>query len=385
MNALKEKRIGIDARLFSYEARGIGRYAYELLKELASGNSSLKFVVFLNAKAYDSWDPKNSNIEKVKADVPFYGIEEQILFPRLLNSYNLDIMHFLHFNVPILYRKPFIVTIHDLLLNRYPKSNASTRNRITFFAKYFGYRAVLKSALKRASFIIAVSNFTKRELLNLYSFVPESKIRVIYEGTSFIDSANLFVAQSSQNRYILYVGAAYPHKNLLKTITTLAPYLQENSLTFKLVGREDYFYRRLKSFIKDKVYGKNIEFLGEVDDLMLKELYKNAEFFIMPSLYEGFGLPPLEAMTLGCPVVARRSGSLPEILDNAALFYDSEENLIKAIDGVLKNNTIRNDLIHLGKERVNFFSWKKMAEEIKILYNECDANHGKNEKSKESG
>lgn len=170
-------RIGIDARFFGAKDKGFGRYTENLVKNLeiiSSPNSGDEFFVFLKKARWDDYQPKSPNFHKVLADYRWYGLKEQILFPIKLGKYKLDFVHFTHFNVPILYRKKFIVTIHDLILRYFP-----TRKGIKFLA----YRLVFKHAVSHAEKIIAVSNYTKQDILRHYR-VSENKIQVIYEGFS---------------------------------------------------------------------------------------------------------------------------------------------------------------------------------------------------------
>jgi glycosyltransferase involved in cell wall biosynthesis len=168
-------RIGIDARFFGPKAKGFGRYAENLIKELERiSNQEMDFFVFLRKDSFDEYKPQNKNFHKILADYRWYGVKEQILFPLQLKKYNLDLMHFTHFNVPILYRRKFVVTIHDLTLRYFP-----TRRGIKFWA----YKMVFKYAINNSEKIIAISNYTKQDILKHY-WVNENKIDVIYEGVS---------------------------------------------------------------------------------------------------------------------------------------------------------------------------------------------------------
>ena len=167
-------RIGIDARFFGPEDKGFGRYTENLIKEMEkiSGNE-MEVFIFLRKNRWNDYEPKASNFHKILADYKWYGPKEQILFPLQLRKYNLDLMHFTHFNVPILYRKKFMVTIHDLTLRHFPKN----------MFKMPVYFLVFNHAIKNSEKIIAISQFTKQDILKHYA-VDENKIKVIYEGVS---------------------------------------------------------------------------------------------------------------------------------------------------------------------------------------------------------
>ena len=167
-------RIGIDARFFGPKDKGFGRYTENLIKEMEkiSGNE-MEVFVFLRKDSFNEYNPQNKNFHKILADYKWYGFKEQILFPLQLRKYNLDLMHFTHFNVPVLYRKKFIVTIHDLTLRYFPKN----------MLKMPVYFLVFNHAIKNSEKIIAISEHTKNDILKHYQ-INSDKIKVIYEGIS---------------------------------------------------------------------------------------------------------------------------------------------------------------------------------------------------------
>jgi glycosyltransferase involved in cell wall biosynthesis len=178
-------RIGIDARFFGPKDKGFGRYTENLIKSLedlntnhntnSSESNANEFFIFLRKDSFNEYNPSNRNFHKILADYKWYGIKEQILFPLQLKKHKLDLMHFTHFNVPILYRRKFIVTIHDLILRYFP-----IRKGIKFWA----YKMVFKHAIINSEKVIAISEYTKKDILKFYPAVNESKIEVIYEGIS---------------------------------------------------------------------------------------------------------------------------------------------------------------------------------------------------------
>ena len=168
-------RIGIDARFFGPKDKGFGRYTENLIKELEkNSDNGMEFFIFLRKDSFGEYKPQNKSFHKILADYRWYGLKEQILFPLQLKKYKLDLMHFTHFNVPILYRGKFVVTIHDLTLRYFP-----TRRGIKFWA----YKLVFGYAIQNSEKIIAISEYTKQDILKHYS-IDENKINVIYEGVS---------------------------------------------------------------------------------------------------------------------------------------------------------------------------------------------------------
>jgi glycosyltransferase involved in cell wall biosynthesis len=365
-------RIGIDARFYGPVGKGLGRYTEKLVGYLERvADPDDEFFVFLRKENFDVYVPGNPRFRKVLADYPWYSISEQIFFPFLLRKYRLDVMHFPHFNVPILYERPFVVTIHDLILLRFPTVRNTTRSRLTYKMKYLAYRLVIATAIRRAKVILTVSRFTERDILTAFP-TAVGKTVVTYEGCDFETesdvrgNSDISVGHGILAPYFLYVGNAYPHKNLAAFIP-LAARFQE--VMFVLVGKEDHFYERLQD--ESTLAGmQNIVFTGFVPDHELGELYRDATGYVFPSLYEGFGLPPLEAMRFGIPVIAAKRGSLPEILGDAALYFDPDDpdDLAEKVGNVLGDASLVVRLSRAGKERASMFQWDETVERTYDTY-----------------
>jgi len=381
-------RIGIDARFYGSVGKGLGRYTEKLIEHLEVLDTDNDYVVFLRRENFDEYVPKNVRFKKALAQYAWYGFSEQLFFPFRLLLLRLDLVHFPHFNVPVLYPKKFIVTIHDLILLHYPTRENSTRVAFLYWLKFAAYRFVIASAIRRAEHIIAVSHFTKRDILDRYP-AARGKITVTYEAADpvcqllplerahrllgrlgllrgSLSDARSPLARDILKPYLLYVGNAYPHKNL-EAFLRVAPLFP--AYQFVLVGKEDYFYRRLKKTVEEQEF-KNVVFAGFVDDRELGTLYRFARCYVFPSLYEGFGLPPLEAMVHGLPVLSSRSGSLPEILGDAARYFDPETpgSFESELREMLGSETVRQELILCGYRQAARFSWEQMALETQKLY-----------------
>jgi glycosyltransferase involved in cell wall biosynthesis len=351
-------RIGIDARFFGPKDKGPGRYTENLIRNLEKLDIKNQYFIFLRKDNFDEYQPQNPNFKKVLANYKWYGWKEQLFFPFKLKKYKLDLMHFTHFNAPIFYRGKFIITIHDLILRHFPTSRKNLRNFLFYPFKQLMYRLAFGQVVKRAKKIIAVSRYTKKDILKYYNINPE-KIEVIYEG--------VFQHKDVRNpqKYILYVGNVYPHKNLENLILAFRKIKQDNfNLQLVLVGGNDYFYKKLKKNNDDVI------FTGFIKDEDLNILYNNAALYVFPSLYEGFGLPPLEAMARGLAVVSSNATCLPEILGDAALYFNplDIDDIAEKIKKVLADNNLREQLIQKGFAQVKKYSWKKMAEETLKLY-----------------
>lgn len=363
-------RIGIDARFYGTLGKGLGRYTEKLIKELEKNESQDEFVIFLRKGNYDEYIPSSSRFTKVLADFPWYGWREQVFFPKLLFRYELDLMHFPHFNVPLLYRRPLVVTIHDLILLHYPTVKASELSPFLYWIKYLVYRFVIGSAVRRAKTIFTVSRFTEKDLITAYPRVAH-KICMTYEAA---DTVCPLISREEEREslkslglqlhgegkpYVLYVGNAYPHKNLglLLRVAKLLP-----QKLFVCVGKEDYFYAELKEEARS-LHLENVLFVGFVPDRLLPTLYREAESYFFPSLYEGFGLPALEALAFGTPVVLARAGALPEVVGDAGVFFNPKnlEEAKNKIELIGENEALRQRVKILGYKRVMQFSWASMA------------------------
>jgi glycosyltransferase involved in cell wall biosynthesis len=363
-------RIGIDARLYGVSDRGIGRYTEKLIEYLEKIDFENEYFIFLRQEGFNQYQPKNKNFHKILANYRAYSFKEQIIFPFHLYKYKLDLVHFTHFNVPIFYLKPFIVTIHDLIISKFPDSRATTLPYFLYKIKLIGYKIVLKNAVKFAKKIIAVSEATKKDIVKILKIEPE-KIAVIYEGVDLLKTFNSQcpISKKIENPYILYVGAAYPHKNLERLIEAFKK-LNQPSLKLVLVGRKDFFYQRLKEYVKKIGLEDKIIFPGQVSDEELASFYKNALFFVFPSLSEGFGLPAIEAMAYNLPIAASDIPSLKEILDDSAIYFDprSVDEIKKVLEKMVFDKNLREKLREKGKKRIKNFSWQKMANKTLEIY-----------------
>jgi len=174
--------IGIDARFYGSIGKGLGRYTQKLVEYLEKVDEKNQYIVFLRKENFEEYQPKNKNFRKELADYRWYSFAEQIFFPFKLRKYKFDLVHFPHFNVPLLYRKKFVLTIHDLILIHFPTVRATTLSPIFYWMKFFAYKCVIKSAIKRSQKIFAVSKFTKKDILETYKKIPEEKICVTYEA-----------------------------------------------------------------------------------------------------------------------------------------------------------------------------------------------------------
>lgn len=358
--------IGIDARMYRSSVAGIGRYSQNLIKNLLELDHHNQYILFMTAEDYQEFkNPKSkiqmtnkiSNVKIQITNIPHYSLAEQTKLAKIIEREKPNLMHFLHFNVPANFSGKYLVTIHDLTLLFYPEAARD----INLF-KRWGFRYVLKKTITRAAKIIAVSQNTKQDIVRIYKVNPD-KIKVIYEAAD--DKVFEKISQKTLTKpVILYVGQMRKHKNVERLIAAVQILKREIPCQLVILGGS-----LGKKIVKDAIMP------GFVSDQELASWYKSAAVLVMPSLYEGFGLPGLEAMQAGTPVVSSNRASLPEIYGDAALYFDPSNinDIADKIKMVLTNNKLRRDLIRKGQKRAQKYSWRKTAESTLEVYKEVNS------------
>lgn len=381
----QRKTIGIDARFYGPVGKGLGRYTQEIVDRVIAQDKINNYVIFLGRDNFVDFVVPNQRVRKVLAPCRWYSFAEQIVMPLLIARAKVDLMHFPHFNVPLFCPTKFVVTIHDLILTKHHTNKRTTLLPLFYYFKLLAYWLDVKVAIARAQKIIAVSEFTKNDIVAHFKIKP-GRVMVIYEGvadfTKNLPDCAPLAAEEALARYqisgdfLLYVGNAYPHKNLKFLLAAMTLLLLEMpTLKLVLVGKDDYFYRQLKSEAKSLgLWQENINgpviFAGYVPDCELHFLFNLAAAYVFPSLYEGFGLPPLEAMAHGCPVISSYKTSMPEILGEAAIYFDPEQkqDFVDKVFQVLTDQELRQELIDLGYRQIKKYDWDKAAGQTKNVY-----------------
>ncbi len=365
--------IGIDARMYPYT--GIGRYIQHLLYWLSQLDKENTYTIFLYKEVLEKLSfPENFTLVPVTERI--YSIEEQWSLKKKFEEAKLDLLHVPHFNAPLLYKGRLILTIHDITQTLF-----ASMDTLPSKIKKWGYLFAMAGVTRKAEKIIAVSDHTKLDLIKHFN-VPNNKITSIYEAVDNDlqeQETNATSLEDLQKRYyfhtpyLLYVGLWSVHKNIPRLVEAFAKVQRKyrQPLQLILAGKRDERYSpAVMETIRKHHLGKYITLTGFISDADLKGLYEHASLFVFPSLYEGFGLPPLEAMAHNVPVVSSSASSLPEVLGPAAVYFNPEDTdaMADAILNVLNNPTLQNTLRQVGKEQVQKYSWKKMVEETLQLY-----------------
>jgi glycosyltransferase involved in cell wall biosynthesis len=368
-------RIGIDARkLHDY---GIGTYIRNLVRQLARLDHDTEFVLLCRHGDVSTLGSLGPNFRAVAESSANYSLAEQFRIPLALRREGVTLFHAPHYVLPRLVPCPSVVTIHDCIHLRFPEYLSSR------FALQYA-RSSITFAARRATRILTVSESSKRDILHFVDVDP-SKIVVIYNAYNerFGEEPNEDDVVRVRERYqlhdpfVLYVGNVKPHKNLGRLIDAFHLVRQRglDNLKLVLIGDDISKYAALRRAVHTHQLHKYVRFLGFVPEATLAVMYRLAGVFVFPSLYEGFGLPPLEALASGTPVVASNVSSLPEVTGDAAILVDpmSPEAIADGIYRVVTDGDLRRTLSARGVTRARHFSWEASVRRVHDIYDEVGA------------
>jgi glycosyltransferase involved in cell wall biosynthesis len=324
-------------------------------------------------------------------------LKEQLLLPFLLNKLKPDIVHFPHFNVPILWRGKFVVTIHDLIKHYSRGMETTTRHPWIYLIKYWGYKLVIKMAIEKAEKIIVPSNYVKKQIKSFYPKVAK-KIQVTHEGIDEkfknlkpirqLADQSLKLIDAALSKYnikqpfIIYVGNAYPHKNLRRLILAVKMWNQsvttpsQQKVSLVISCSRDIFLDRLRAEVENFKAKDFINLTGFITDEDMPTIYSQAQAFVSASVMEGFGLPALEAMSVGCPVICSDIPVFREIYGNVVTYFNPYEadDIREKIGQVLALSKTQREKLKQGyKKQIKQYSWKRTAEETLKIYESCSS------------
>jgi len=366
-------RIGINGRFLAAKRTGVQRAAYNLIKALVRVDHVNEYYLFTSADQANNPDWNYPNVKVIASNIRegenFRNhLWEQFSLPRLAERHQIDILHSPANLAPLFYRGRSIVHIHDLCFVVNPQWFSFSFRTL--------YNFVIPRLARRAAKVITNSNNSRNDLLQFCN-LPAERVSQVYWAVDDLFTANNGEEPKPQDwdleDYILYVGSLEPRKNigtLLEAYELMRSKHPELKPKLVLIGGESPLFAEVR--LKVKKFKDDILFKGFVNDEMLRTYYRRASLFVYPSLYEGFGLPPLEAMASGVPVVTTLTSSLPEVVGDAALMVSpyNVEQLAETMATVLTNPQIREDLIAKGREQVRKFNWYRVARNTLAVYYE---------------
>ncbi len=369
-------RVAIDVR--KLHDFGVGTYVRNLIDQLAHLDHDSEYVLLCRKDDRGLSRQLGPNFRELADGSDHYSLGEQLTIPFHVQRIRPHVFHTPHYVLPVLTPCRSIVTIHDCIHLVFPQY---LQNRLAH-----GYaRAAFYAATHRASRILTVSEASKRDILRFFR-IPEDKVTVIYNAIAdtFYDpppeDAVERVRERYQlhNRFVMYAGNIKPHKNLERLIDAFVRLREDgghDDLKLLISGGEVSKYATLRRAVHRYNLHQHVRFLGFQPEETLAALYRLADVFVFPSLYEGFGLPPLEAMASGTPVVVSNVSSLPEVVGDAGVLvnpYDAE-SIADGIRRVLDDASFRTDLIARGVQRARTFSWGESAKRVRAIYAEIAA------------
>jgi glycosyltransferase involved in cell wall biosynthesis len=350
----------VDARMAW--ASGIGTYIRNLVPQVARLAQSWRFTLIVDRDSMRSLDWATPNALR-QASAGIYSIAEQIEIPTIVPA-DADLYWATHYNFPLLTRKPLVVTIHDMAHLRLPEFTNSN-------VKHAYARFMFTMARRRAAGLLFVSQFTRNEFESLVGS-SNGTSAVVHNGVApewFAPTADESRDPPLAQPYFLYVGNIKPHKNVLTLLAAFEEVSRSIDVRLVLAGRSENLRTGDSSVLSKVAAVPKASFLGELENATLRRYVRNAAALIVPSTYEGFGLPALEAMAAGCPAIVSRAASLPEICGDAALYFDHQNpaELAKRMLEIARDPAIRNDLIARGRAHARQFDWHSSAEQTHAL------------------
>jgi glycosyltransferase involved in cell wall biosynthesis len=363
-------KIVIDGRWLG--RTGIGRYVEELLRELQELDHTNEYVVLVTSEGAKVWRPAQPNFSVFATSYEVYTWQEQLLLGGQIKRLKPDLVHFTSFNLPVLYAGRFVTTVHDLTLVDFKNVRGQGFKKLLYEVKYRVMRLVLWAAVRRAAAVLVPTQYVRGELERRFGDAVGAKTQVTHEAVRAQFAEPAAVERFGlPKRYLLYVGNYYPYKNvgrLVEAFARTAAY--RNGVKLVLNGKPDYFQEQVRAVVRRLDVGQGVVFPGRTSDGELVSLYRGAEAFIIPSLSEGFGLPALEAMAYGTPVLSSNASCLPEIYGEAAEYFDPLDvgDMAAKIDGLLEAPQRLQELRAAGPQQVARYSWRRMAEQTLEMY-----------------
>ena len=352
-------RIAIDTQTKLGQKTGFGFYVKNLVEALEKVDSSDEYLKISPEGEKDFSTPQRL----------FW---DQFSFPRKARKAKVDLLHQPCFSAPLFYKGKIVVTCHDLISIFFPE-NLPLASRL-FYSRWMPY------SYRKADLIIAISENTKRDIMSLLK-IPKEKIRVIHSAASKdfkpikskVRLENVQKKYKTGKKYFIDVGTIEPRKNLPFLVRAYALAVKEGvDENLVITGKKGWYYEDLFRLVDELNLENKVIFTGYVDEKDLPSLYSGATAFVFPSIYEGFGLPPLEAMACGVPVISSNTSSLPEVVDNAGILLPPEDESLwaKNLVKISKDHGLSLTLSQLGLRQAKKFSWEETAKKTSLVYKE---------------
>jgi len=354
--------------------RSIGTYVRNVVRHLASLDRETTYLLFCNPADEPTLRDLAENFVPIVDTAPGYGLREHVSIPLKLRRLGADLLHSPHYVRPLFCPVPSVVTIHDCIHLLFPQY---LPNHMAFrYARY-----VMGNAIRKSAVVFTVSEASRADILRFYPATDPAKVHVVpnaidaelLQDPGPEETDRVRERYQLRGRFVLFAGNVKPHKNLERLIRAFARVrsLEGNEdLRLVLIGDDVGRYGSLRRTADEAGVRQEVRFFGFVPHQTLAALYRMATVFAFPSLYEGFGLPPLEAMACGTPVLTSRISSLPEVVGDGALLIDpySEEEIAGGIARILDDEDLRRRLVERGLERAASFSWQRSVRQVHAGY-----------------
>ncbi len=365
----RKMRIGIDVRKIN--DFGIGTYIQNLIKYLLELDKQNQYFLFFNHQDIQNFSYPKEQVVKLIDNSPKYSIREHFSLSHQAQKYDLQLFHEPHYTLPYFLKCKKVVSIHDLIHLKFPQSLPHRRAYI--YAKF-----MIGQALKKADKILVGSENSKNDIIEMFK-TRAGKIAVIFYGVDeiFKPIKDQNLLENFKNKYklpdkfVLYSGSIRRHKNLENALRAYA-LLKDKSYHLVLAGVGLQNQKQLEPILKELKIENNVKIMPFLDYAELVLLYNSAEVLFFPTLYEGFGLPVLEALACGIPVISSNNSSIVEVSAEAAILVDplNLKEMADVLEKVLAETSLRQRMIALGLERAKIFSWEKTAQATLRVYQE---------------
>lgn len=344
-----------------------GRYARSLVRYLEKIDHVNEYLILMKPDDASRWQASNPNFRAIACPHAEYSFDEQIGLKKQIESLKPDLVHFTMVQQPILYKGKTITTMHDLTTMRFRNPD---KNPVIFTIKQLVYKWLNKKVAKKSDFIIVPTQFVKEDVAS-YTRIDDKKIIVTIEAADPIDEPSQELTNLKNTKFIMYIGRATPHKNLPRLVQAFKLLKKDHpDLKLVLAGKKDNLYLEIERKLTHQGI-TDVVFTDYITEGQLRWLYENCSVYAFPSLSEGFGLPGLEAMIHSAPVVSSNATCLPEVYEDAAVYFNPLDvnDMYAKIKMVIEDEGLRRQLIAKGKKQAAKYSWQRMAKQTLEVYN----------------